>query len=308
MHHYVLDVAHTLGDQGLWQQGVPKLCFQYPCNLSLLLALSAYHLAGQQPDRARVLIEVAEKHSVESLQNVGFYLDSMKKEDIPALYIFSVLLCFTTMAKGPEPGNLLIVAKKGQVPWLKLLRGVRLIVSTAGWSSIFSGPLEPYALKEDEETNSKKQQEDNTMDQCAKGEEDWRQSWNLVLKDLDCLNDIRVKAACVHEIEVLLGCFEATFGCEQNADINAEGQPQVIFSWLYGVEDDFIESLHGNNPTSLVILAHFCVLLKTIDHYWFVQGWPQHILDELQKVGALSVTALAWPLKIMGASSTAVFV
>ncbi|KAM3515853.1 hypothetical protein MY11210_000624 [Beauveria gryllotalpidicola] len=60
-----------------------------------------------------------------------------------ALYIVTVLMCFTAFAQGPSSGDLLLVTQQGLVPWMSLLRGVRFVLETVGSCTILSGILAP---------------------------------------------------------------------------------------------------------------------------------------------------------------------
>ena len=37
--------------------------------------------------------------------------------------------------------------------------------------------------------------------------------------------------------------------------------------------------LKSQQPISLVILAYFSVLVKTLEYEWFMQGWADHMLE-----------------------------
>lgn len=59
---------------------------------------------------------------------------------------------------------------------------------------------------------------------------------------------------------------------------------QNLFIWPYQLEDEYTDALQGINQISLVILAHFVVLLKLFSlSIWFLQGWSEHLLGGAQK-------------------------
>jgi hypothetical protein len=67
------------------------------------------------------------------------------------------------------------------------------------------------------------------------------------------------------------------------------------FIWIYGCADGFSTLLGAPTQEALVILAHFCVLLKRSERQWWLQGWSDHtmstiyhLLDEKHKLWVLS--------------------
>ncbi|KAJ1324014.1 hypothetical protein MN608_10073 [Microdochium nivale] len=121
---------------------MPRLGFRCPCILNLALALSAHHMgrSSRLPTGTARLRMVAQQQIAAALWEATVLLGDFDGYGNPALYMIPVLMCFTALAQGPRQGNLL-VANDGSVPWMSLLRGVRLVISTSGWSLIFSRPL-----------------------------------------------------------------------------------------------------------------------------------------------------------------------
>jgi hypothetical protein len=224
-------------------------------------------------------------------------LKKFDPSDSSALYITSVLVCFTALAQGPKPGHLLLVADFGQVPWVALVRGVRLVVSNVGWHSIFSGPLSEYfpSEKADEPDERRKP----TAEDAPIDAEDWRQSLRKVSDVVDLCSEEETRTRYRKNLEVLTGCYEATFGKACHARSDTKGKMQVVMAWIYQLDEFLIEGLHRREPLALIILGHFCVLLHTLTEFWFMEGWAQHVLMEILKVSEATRKWLDWPIQFL---------
>lgn len=75
----------------------------------------------------------------------------------------------------------------------------------------------------------------------------------------------------------------------------------ILFAWAYRLESDFIDALQQRQPVSLIILAHFVVLMKQMDDMWIFKGWPEHIIDGIR--GSLDKEDhiwIKWPMEHVG--------
>ncbi|KAH7111511.1 C6 zinc finger protein [Dactylonectria estremocensis] len=61
----------------------------------------------------------------------------------------------------------------------------------------------------------------------------------------------------------------------------ASGDPELVFLWVYQLEDDFVRLLQEEKPIPLVILSHFCILLNGLSSFWWTRGWVEHLLSEI---------------------------
>lgn len=274
------NTAATLDDDtGLWSQAVPRLGFQHSGILSLMLALSSYQLSRTEPLDSAKFLGLAEHHMTAALQSATGLLQQLNNENSPALYITAVLVCFTAFAKGPHRGNLLLVASDGQVPWLSLMRGVRLVIKSVGWSYIFSGVLAPYFPRSSPQGEMEKAVSSAALDP---GEvEDWRASLDDISDPIDVCSEQPLRKTYRQDLEDLKSYFESTFGKGHHSRVDVHGQMEVVFHWIYQLDDAFVAGLSTKDPIALIILGYFCVLLRTLERYWFLEGWASHIMREI---------------------------
>ena len=297
-HHYMTKTANTLHDgsqSGLWSESAPRIGFQHNCILKLLLSLSAYHLAKFSPiEKSRYLLK-AETHLATALQPATALISRLGGDNSPAAYLTSVLICFVALAKGPNPGNLLLTNVEGHVSWLHLLRGVRSVVEVAGWSAIFSGMLAEYAPVPSGDIT-----EDSTPTNTAEGVEDWRSSLINISHAITETAEDKLKNAYEHELEVLESCFERTFGKGKDASLDVIGKLEDVICWIYQLRDDYMECLRQRDLIPMVILGHFCVLLRTVEfRHWFIHDWASHIMKEILAISQDSNQWLSWPISYL---------
>lgn len=300
-HNYMTKTANTLHDgtqPHLWSEGAPRVGFQHNCILKLILSLSSYHLAKLKPiDKPRYLL-TAETHLTTALQPATVLISRLGGDNSPAAYLTSVLICFVALAKGPSPGNILLANIDGHVSWLHLLRGVRSVVELAGWSAIFSGILAEYAPIPSGDIT-----EDSTATDTAlivEGIEDWRSSLTDISHAITGTTEGKLKNAYEHELGVLESCFERTFGRRKNAALDAVGKLEDVIGWIYRLKDDYMEGLRQRDLIPMVILGHFCVLLRTVEvRHWFIHEWASHIIKEILAISQDSRQWLSWPISYL---------
>jgi len=103
--------------------------------------------------------------------------------------------------------------------------------------------------------------------------------------------DIVEISPCLDALDSLAMSFETAYG---RVDCTKPGDAvdQFIFTWFYRLRDEYIECLRRKIPHAVVVLAYVMVLLKAMDYFWFVIGWPEHIMAVIR--GLLSEDLRAW--------------
>lgn len=76
-------------------------------------------------------------------------------------------------------------------------------------------------------------------------------------------------------------------------------EPGAAFVWPILLQRDSISLLMQLTPLSLVLLAHYCVILHYLDDYWFLHGWHKALLTEITEYLPSDLkTWVAWPRKV----------
>ncbi|KAM3449832.1 hypothetical protein MY3296_006609 [Beauveria thailandica] len=314
LHHYHTVTAPTLGDARLWRDAAPRLGREHPCIFHIMLSISAYHVVRLRgpattttttTSAADCRLRLAEHHYEAAVRLAVPMLPRLDVGNCQALYIVTVLICFTAFARGPSSeGDLLLVAQQqGLVPWMSLLRGVRFVIETVGSSTVFSGFLTPVPETTPDEASCR----GGGACRSGCGGVSARRAWNW-RETLGRIQDVAAKrkigsdandaaaAAKMYEraIESLTRCFETTFGEEEEEEEEKEdaavpkkcthGQVHVVMAWAYTLDPDFVAKLAERDHVSLVLLGHFAILVQTLGRYWFIEGWGEHILRQVRQI------------------------
>ncbi|OTA89977.1 hypothetical protein M434DRAFT_398301 [Hypoxylon sp. CO27-5] len=221
-----------------------------------------------EPNRSEHFKKLADTHHSIGLRQTTDLFPKLSKDNCSALYIAAVLACCCSFAQEPGPGNLLVVADGYEVPWLDLLRGVRLIIENIGLEHVFSGVLAPFPPSQPGDPPPKDALEVEFV------------PWEEHLSKLSTL--VPAAPESTHEIyNSTLGslswCFQETFGTSATPKSEIIGKFEVIIAWMYRLEDRFLDFLREKQPIALIILAHFAILFSTLEYSWFLEGWAVHI-------------------------------
>jgi len=92
---------------------------------------------------------------------------------------------------------------------------------------------------------------------------------------------------------------EAVWG--KTTDLRETLQPNrehMVFAWLYLLEDDFVRRLGQKDQVALLILGYYALLLEELKCFWFMHGWPEHLLAGVQQcVDEEHMRWVEWPIQ-----------
>lgn len=57
----------------------------------------------------------------------------------------------------------------------------------------------------------------------------------------------------------------------------------MVYMWAYPLSKRYHEDLKAHHPGALVILAHYCVLLKLIDNFWYIDDIGRQLLQDIER-------------------------
>lgn len=111
-------------------------------------------------------------------------------------------------------------------------------------------------------------------------------------------------AVAVHALDNLIGIYAAIYGRRgPDGEIRVDGPShnQFVFGWLYRVEPGFAACVRRCDPSALLVLAHYAVLLnrQTTPSGWFLKGWKEHIIARVGVLLGESETSkwMCWPME-----------
>ncbi|GME33134.1 uncharacterized protein CkaCkLH20_07958 [Neofusicoccum parvum] len=296
-HHAA--TARELGPGNAWveqvaRELVPQLGREHRFLMHFVLSFAALHLARLQPDQLPRWAAAADQHLAGGLRGVAQVLPALSPANCHAVYVSACFVCFCAFARGPRRGECLLFADGDDsgAAFLLLMRGVRQIVEAVGEEAVFSGPLRACPRPERADLPAGRGLHRPRRVEWAGPVGRLRA---FVAGSADACADAVLRA-----VDDLARCFGDTCG---DGSGGARPQEQVILAWLFRIstQDRFVECLRQKRPLALLVLAHFAVLLRMLDHVWFMAGWAGHILAAIRDIiGREYGEQLAWPMQEVG--------
>jgi len=146
LHNFSTQTASTLhGDplvQTLFRTQAPQLGLKYDFLMRAVLALSGLHLAHYRPDQYDYYVSQALHHHESGLRGASSLIPYITEENCSALYVFSVLTFYTSLAKPRTSNDFFFISEHGTADWLFLIRGTKHILE-ATYVSLRKGPFAP---------------------------------------------------------------------------------------------------------------------------------------------------------------------
>ncbi|KAF2166973.1 hypothetical protein M409DRAFT_66473 [Zasmidium cellare ATCC 36951] len=256
----------------MWRDHIPKVAFKHNYVAQLILAFSALHLARE--DRSREAVCVARSTALESAAISGM-MDALSKDassNPGALWVASMMLCFCSFGKGPQPGQYLVYSETREPEWLGLLQGVKTISETSPNAISSVIPTSDKPVAERTEPMSPEQ----VVPGLGKALDDLRSSVDAFRAEDPSFEKY------LHPLDELRNCFGSAF--ERRIDSNSiKICSHMVFAWLYRLEEHYLATLQAKRPMALVILAHYLVLLSQLEGYWYIHGWVPHIMEAVKR-------------------------
>jgi len=245
-----------------------------------ILALSAFHLEYlnyQRRDTAAVdkYAIAAHTHQNTALRSFRQTLPDITSENCHGVFACSFLMCLMSFASSHPrqranldnntPSSPTPESLLQTVPWLPLVRGI-LPALLPGYAHVMSGPLGPILCRV--EDNPSTRQPLFSLTACAQLDE--------LSAVLTSSSDPQLACVCIKAVATLRQTWSGTGKCTYTP-----------ISFLTETDDDFF--------------AYFCVSLRELGSYWWVEGWPEFLLERIaglvheENLRAL----LLWPTAIV---------
>ncbi|KAL2446264.1 hypothetical protein ABEF95_008825 [Exophiala dermatitidis] len=285
-----------------WAFDVPRLGLEHPFILHLIYAFTGFHLdhirklTGQAPKYR----DLSAAHFATGLSEFNKVLPTLDDSNRHAFGLAGVLVCFCAFADGPSSSAgygqaCSATGSDGQVvPWLSLIHGVRTLKSNES-SSPSDRPPQPQSQSQTNDDNSTREVLADISMLNVVPRIDWEEPLRQ-LHDYILLSSRSSSAPClVKAFENLVLVYEATFGRKDGTN-RAPPKHRYVFVWLYTLADEFVNHLLRKEPLALLLLAYYAVLIRTMEHRWFMQGWAEYLLMSVRGlVGEELARWLVWP-------------
>lgn len=291
-HHYCTFTCSTFGRskdiQDFWRCAVVEVGFDYPFLLHAILSVSALHMEHLKENTE--YLPKANEHWDIALRSATSLLSNINEHNCHALYVFAMLSCFQTLARGPKPGNFLLFGNGDNAEWLIFFRGLRSISQVVAGASVHKGAaaiIWNTALQNFEEFSSE-------SDPALESEPiaDPRQ---LLAGHMAGDPDWPTYITTLNQLSI---CFSTVFdGSQAHGTTHAKD----VFAWMHNISDHFILRLQQHQPAALTLFAYFVVLIKQMERGWMMHGWSSHLLSGIYDAMEPSRTLwLRWPMENIG--------
>jgi hypothetical protein len=253
-----------------------------------ILSLSALHLARYRPEKRDIYLSQAMQQHDLGLRIATTILPNASPENASAVYLFSALTLFFTLASPRKDSDFLLVGENGIAEWMLLVKGTSYIIDSM-YDSLLQGSLAPMFIAGHKRNDLRQKIMANTP-----AEGDPIHDLAQLIKDTT-INQ-QSKQVYIGAIELLHNSF--TFIYQQGIPGFEIGD---VFTWVFRVSDDYLQLLHTHEQEALVIFAFFCVVLKRLDSHWWAEGWSIHLISKIYKLlDGEHKLWVRWPIEQIG--------
>ena len=290
LHHYSNVTGPSLGADSeageVWSSAVVQAGFDYPFLLHVVLALAAIHMGSLEKSsdsKALDLMLLAGQHYDAALSMFQTTVRSIDQTNYQAVLMFAALLFPYSCAASVNAGHDVEHVMDGLLSNFALTRRVRPMV--AGFYEAMKAsemrkmiPKDVYGI------------DWTTQEPPAETELVQLRKFSEVVHHLYPPDIVDAYGYAIHVLEL-------TFAASAKSDKPASDA--LLKIWIHFVTDRYLELLSERQPGSLIIYAHYAVLLRrSSDQYWYLKGVAEQILRVADSLVPTEWRAwLDWPKK-----------
>jgi hypothetical protein len=256
--------------------------FENPFVLHLIFAFTALHLAHCRPNRQAQYLATADHHYERALVLVTPEIANLNPDNCDAVLVAVQMICFIHWGRGPQPGEYLAFGKEKKSDWLMMFLGIRTTLAS----------LRTHQFVKTHEPALKSKSRPLPTQEVPDGYE----------TQLDELHEhVSYVSRDTPEYEVYTQAVDILREMYDNRYQGIDTEYHVAFGWLYRMTDSFLERLQQCDPIPLIIYAHFVVLIRVMEQFWYMQGWTHHVMSGIWESTPREHRAwLDWPIKRTG--------
>ncbi|PVH84125.1 hypothetical protein DL98DRAFT_651826 [Cadophora sp. DSE1049] len=317
LHHYTTTLYKTLsGERGrsVWRVEMPMLGISHPFVLSGLLSLSALHLSSLIPSRRREFLTYAVSQEFAALPSFREEMTNANchVESIDAVFTFAGnAICYfmaspRDMYGGEEEQQQadrcrLPSRNDDQAHWFIMMRGLMAFLSK-DWGGIAKGPFAPllhgdpgpiYASYNPDDEHLVKLERLFESSSSPLSPPTYASISSRCSSSSQGQPLIRPKPSfsstpspCSKSSQNLATYHSALLELRRVSALPYSPHRTICFKtaahmWPGSVSQDFVELLYERDARALVLLAHYCILLKKVDHVWYLKGLGTGLLENI---------------------------
>ncbi|KFA77303.1 hypothetical protein S40288_01257 [Stachybotrys chartarum IBT 40288] len=271
----------------VWRVLVPQAGFSTRYILDGLLALSALHMARHDQARRDMLLDQATQYQVASLNEALPLMSTVTSQNCSNLFLFGALTLYTYLASPKSEDDMLVVGNGGIPQWLFLIRGIAALIvgrEEVIWSSASS----------------------LIFRSTTEGNDFWETHEPPDHEPLDELQAVicRRTAADQPRQDILVAALQDLKRSYTFLTVKTFGDDHVVrgfYNWLSKVSDEFLKLLRDGDNEALCVFAFFTVLLRSIEKFWWIEGWAIHLIRRIYYLLDEEYRLLIlWPIQELG--------
>ena len=228
------------------------------------MAITALHLARLHPEGSESNLRLAAHHQSLALPLIRSELESIDEENCHAVYACGHLVIKYAFASAKSLDAHVFSAGTGEVSeFLPLVRGAFAVASHClDW--LLAGPLGPSMERPlDENPDFALNPEDTSLARVlpllrGRGNQDGE--------------------VCCEALNVIRKLLAMAATPDQTIALKT-----LVLSWPSQISDVYLKLVSERNPEALVVLAHYCIMLKMIDSFWFMRGSAARLMEQCRR-------------------------
>ncbi|KAH7397585.1 hypothetical protein BKA64DRAFT_672287 [Cadophora sp. MPI-SDFR-AT-0126] len=271
----------------IYRTTVVQLAFDYPFLMHEIMAVAALNLAILRPQKRASYLHLSDTHAATGLSLFQAEISNLNEHNCHACLAFSSLIFTNAWASQDvnKPSTLFFSPSNDdeaydQIRWIKLQRGTKALISTT-WPSLVNGPMaavfKPW-----------KDLDPNRPDPLPEDEErrfqELTESWATVSDDKRHILDGALKQT--RRVFSML-----TFFPERS-------KLEIIMTWFTKISDEYLDLLEQKYPQAILIVMHYCVVLKRLESIWWMKGKAENLMQTMIDVlGSGWERWTRWPIE-----------
>lgn len=273
LHHYTSFTYLTLGtvrNMNISEIVIPQMAMADRFLMLGMLSVSALHLAHLQPQRRAELVERASVCNSLALNHYQRHVSIDDPRVAHSALAFGRFMVSYMLAQSAISDSLVerIPSFDTAPHWFHVVRGL-VILTVKAWTHLIDGPFGPLLTQTERPFQPERNPDDIHLLELHR----------MLDQSLEVSPDdekaIRVCRDALEELRRVAGV--------PYSQCKTLGHLTVINIWPGSISSDYVILLHQRRPEALVILAHYCTLLKKVNSYWYLKGLGQKLLTEISR-------------------------
>jgi hypothetical protein len=275
----------------IWRVSIPQLALEHPFLLSGIIAISALHLGTLLPQRKHELQNLAIEQESAALPLFRASIKSPNTQTLDATFTFAGTLVYYVMAL-PEglrtEDRCRIPSREDKYPhWFQTIRGL-MALCKSHYHQLSKGLFAP--LLANDVVRSLDPDSENPHDKQLAQLDDMLSSPPAILlphsTNPSSVCSLPISHLLSHDTQNVETCKEALAHLRSIMMLVHSANPKLqgdvsLRVWPGSISQEFMEMIYERDPKALIILAHYCILLKQNDHIWYVKGLGAGLLANI---------------------------